>query len=96
MEQQAYRQQRFSYKNLRWEWVLLVVLMISTLLIGCGESAPPPIDICSDRSWDECIHIAESECGLYSDATEFELQQCEPYVRCENTSFDDCIEEQQR
>ena len=76
--------------------LFVVVLVISTLLTGCGESDPPPIDICNDRSWDECGHIAESECGPSNNATEFELRQCEPYVRCENNSFDACMAEQER
>jgi len=95
MEQQAHRQQWLGNKTLQWEGALSVVLMISTLLTGCGESTPP-IDICNDRAGDECGHLLKSKCGLSGNMTVSELLQCEPYVRCENESFDECMEEQQR
>ena len=72
---------------------LIVTFLFFLFLGGCGDSASSRLDICNDRSWDECGHIAKNKCGLSSTATDAQLERCDAYMRCEDASFEACMTE---
>jgi len=74
--------------------VLLVVILPMTLLAGCGDmSSSDPTDMCNDQAWNECADIARRECGLSGSASQRDLQECKPFVRCDDAAFDACMDE---
>jgi len=72
------------------------IAVFSTAIIGLAWNSfadEAPEDVCNDRAWEECAHIAQRECGLSASASEAEIQECEPFRRCEDAAFDECMDE---
>jgi hypothetical protein len=85
---------RLQLPNTLFFGATAVIVFGLTVVVACDRAyESPPEDVCNDRAYDECAHIAQQRCQLSGYASEKQLLRCKPFVQCEDAAFDDCMAE---
>ena len=68
-----------------------LILLFALPLLAC-ESESARHDRCLDQAADNCAYIGTSVCKLSQYSSNHEWNSCKPYIQCEDSTFDQCMD----